>query len=145
MVDEEDPQEALIKLAKETEELALLEKENYSPLLKRWYPNPTAVAVVTLHSCYGAVLKQYLLKTSVLTNELVRVLHTAGNLEKVLIQMAAEDSAGAEGGGKGILSEMIPYQVDSIIFNLIKRWVDDRLRMARGCFNRAKETEVSSP
>ncbi|XP_064947629.1 protein unc-13 homolog [Musa acuminata AAA Group] len=145
VVDEEDPQEALIKLAKETEELALLEKENYSPLLKRWYPNPTAVAVVTLHSCYGAVLKQYLLKTSVLTNELVRVLHTAGNLEKVLIQMAAEDSAGAEGGGKGILSEMIPYQVDSIIFNLIKRWVDDRLRMARGCFNRAKETESWNP
>ncbi|RWW58622.1 hypothetical protein BHE74_00034490 [Ensete ventricosum] len=144
VVDEEDPHEGLIKLAKETEELALSEKENYSPLLKTWYPNPTAVAVVTLHSCYGAVLKQYLLKTSVLTNELVRVLHTAGNLEKVLIQMAAEDSVGTEDGGKVILSEMIPYQVDSIIFNHIKRWVDDRQRMARGCFNRAKETEVSS-
>ncbi|OAY72653.1 hypothetical protein ACMD2_25065, partial [Ananas comosus] len=111
----EDPSNILTELAKDTEQLALLEKETYSPVLKRWHPGPTALAVVTLHNCFGVVLKQYVAKITSLTNELVRVLQSAGRLEKALVQMVVEDSAECEDGGKGIVREMAPYEVDSIV------------------------------
>lgn len=140
---DEDPNDTLVNLAKETEKLAMFEKENYSHILKRWHPVPTAVAAVTLHHCFGIVLKQHLERVTGLTNELVRVLHTAGKLEKKLVQMAVEDSADAEDGGKRIMGEMISFEVDSVILNLMKNWIDERLRMGRECVFRAKETEVS--
>ncbi|KAK3190389.1 hypothetical protein Dsin_029950 [Dipteronia sinensis] len=92
--------EALLQLAKETEDLALRERESFSPVLKRWHPTAAGVAAVTLHQCYGAVLKQYLAGTSTLTSEIVGVLQRAGKLEKVLVQMVVEDSADCEDGGK---------------------------------------------
>ncbi|KAJ8505193.1 hypothetical protein OPV22_006079 [Ensete ventricosum] len=142
---DEDPNDTLVHLAKETERIALFEKETYSQTLKRWHPAPTAVAVATLHNCFGVVLKQHLARGSGLTNELVRVLHTAGKLERKLVQMGMEDSADADDGGKGIMREMSPYEVDSVILNLMKNWIDDRLRMATECVSRAKETESWNP
>lgn len=142
---DEDPNDTLVHLAKETERIALFEKETYSQTLKRWHPAPTAVAVVTLHNCFGVVLKQHLARGSGLTNELVRVLHTAGKLERKLVHMGMEDSADADDGGKGIMREISPYEVDSVILNLMKNWIDDRLRMATECVSRAKETEVTHP
>lgn len=142
-VEEQDPSEILIELAKDTEELAVVERETFSPVLSKWHSNPTAAAVVTFHNCYGIVLKQYLAKVTCLTNDLVRVLQSAGKLEKFLVQMVVEDSADCEDGGKGIVREMIPYEVDTIVVNLLKTWIDERLRIGKECVKRAKETEVS--
>ena len=136
--------EALIHLAKETEELALKEKLLFSPVLKKWHPIATGVAAVTLHACYGTLLKQYLVGVSSLSDETIAVLQRAGKLEKVLVQMVVEDSAECEDGGKAIVREMVPYEVDSIILNLLKQWTQEKLKKGKECLQRAKETEVSS-
>ncbi|KAM6565619.1 hypothetical protein CsatA_024747 [Cannabis sativa] len=105
-VKEEEASEALLQLAKETEELALKEREGFSPILKRWHSTAVGVAAVTLHSCYGAVLKQYLSGVSTLSCETVGVLQRAGKLEKMLVQMVVEDSVDCDDGGKSIVREM---------------------------------------
>ncbi len=140
----QEASEALLQLAKETEDLALKERESFSPILKRWHPTAAAVAAVTLHNCYGSVLKQYLGAISMLTVETVGVLQRAGKLEKLLVQMVVEDSAECEDGGKAIVREMVPYEVDSVILNLLKKWIDERLEKGRESLQRAKESEVSS-
>ncbi|KAF9608137.1 hypothetical protein IFM89_007523 [Coptis chinensis] len=142
---EEEASETLLHLAKETEEIAIEEKENFSPILKKWHPIAAGVAAMTLHDCYGVVLKQYLSGVSTLTNEAIRVLQRAGKLEKDLIQIVVEDSVDCEDGGKAIIREMVPYEVESIILGLIKTWVDERLKRLRNCFDRAKETETWNP
>lgn len=139
----EEVAEALTNLARETEELAMKEKVVFSPVLKKWHPIAGGVAAVTLHACYGTLLKQYLAGASPLTNETISVLQRAGKLEKVLVQMVVEDSAECEDGGKAIVREMVPYEVDSIIFNLLKQWMQERLKKGKECLQRAKETEVS--
>ncbi|ONK79557.1 uncharacterized protein A4U43_C01F7590 [Asparagus officinalis] len=142
---EEYPNEVLLQLTKEIKALAIYEKENFSPLLKQWHPVPSAVAVATIHSCFGIVLKQYMARITTLTNESIRVLQTAGKLEKILIQMVVEDSSECDDGGKGVVTEMIPYEVDSVVKNLMKNWINERLRIGRECFLRAKETESWNP
>ncbi|KAH7522041.1 hypothetical protein FEM48_Zijuj07G0095800 [Ziziphus jujuba var. spinosa] len=137
--------EVLLQLAKETEDLALKERESFSPILKRWHTTAAGVAAVTLHNCYGSVLRQYLGGISTLTNETVGVLQRAGKLEKLLVQMVVEDSAESDDGGKSIVREMVPYEVDSIIMNLLKRWIDERLKKGTECLCRAKETETWNP
>lgn len=102
------------------------------------------MAAVTLHNCYGAVLKQYLGGVSTLTSETVGVLQRAGKLEKMLVQMVVEDSVDCDDGGKSIVREMVPYEVDYVILNLLKKWIDERLTKGQECLNRAKETEVST-
>ena len=134
--------EALLQLAKETEDLAARERELFSPILKRWHPIAAGVAAVTLHQCYGAVLKQYLAGTSMLNSEIVGVLQRAAKLEKVLVQMVVEDSEECEDGGKEIVREMMPYEVDSIIMRLLRQWIDERLKQGKELLFRAKETEV---
>lgn len=138
---DEHPTNILIHLANDTEELTLFEKEVFSPVLKKWHPAPMAAAAVTIHSCFGIVLKQYLGKVTSLTNELVRVLISAGKLEKLLAQMAVEDSA--NDGGRWVMREMVPYEIDSIVGSLLKNWISERLRIGKECVDRAKETEVS--
>lgn len=140
---DDDPNDTMINLTKATENIAFVEKAKYSPLLKRWHPVSRAIAAVTLHSCYGAVLRQYMYKFSCLTKELANLLKIAGNLEKLLIQMVTEDTAESEEDGKEILHEITAYGVDSLLFKLIKHWVDDKLGVARQCINSAKESEVS--
>ncbi|KAK6161280.1 hypothetical protein DH2020_004661 [Rehmannia glutinosa] len=111
--------EVLIKLARETEELASKEKDIFSPVLKKWHPVAAGVAAVTLHSCYGTLLKQYLTGISSLMNETILVLQRAGKLEKVLVQMVVEDSVECEDG--------------------------ERLKMGKEYLQRAKETETWNP
>ncbi|KAM7485405.1 hypothetical protein LguiA_001414 [Lonicera macranthoides] len=59
-IEEQAVSEALLKLAQETEDLAYKEKELFSGILKKWHPLSAGVAAMTLHSCYGTLLKQYL-------------------------------------------------------------------------------------
>lgn len=138
-----DPGSVLIQLARDTEHLALFERRNFSPVLRRWHPAPVAVAAVTLHGCFGVVLRQYLSKVTILTEELVRVLHSASRLEKALAQMTAEDAADcADGRAKGIVGDMEPFEVESVVMGLLKAWMDDKLGLGRDCLLRARDTEV---
>lgn len=135
--------EAILQLAKEAEDLAFNEKEWFSPILKKWHPIALGVAAVTLHGCYGIVLKHYLACTSSLSNETVEVLQRAGKLEKFLVQMVVEDSTECEDGGKAIVREMVPYEVETVIIGLLKQWIADRLKKGKDYVERAKEVEVS--
>ena len=139
----EEAAKMLLELSKETEELALRERECFSPILKRWYSVAAGVASVSLHQCYGSILMQYLSGRSTITKETVEVLQTAGKLEKVLVQMVAEESEECEDGGKGLVREMVPYEVDSIILRLLKQWTEEKLKAVHECLSRAKEAEVS--
>jgi len=139
---DDEPSEILARLAKDAEQLALSEQDNFSPVLKRWHPFPGAAAVVTLHSCYGAVLKQYLAKATCLTNELVHVLHAAGRLEKALVQMMVEDVADSDDGGKSVVREVVPYDVEALLLRFLRTWIEEKLRIAKECLLRAKDTEV---
>ncbi|CDO99278.1 unnamed protein product [Coffea canephora] len=145
VVEMEEASEVLIKLANETERLAAMEKEIFSPVLKKWHPVAAGVAAVTLHTCYGTLLKQYLVATSALTEETTTLLHRAGKLEKVLVQMVVEDSVECEDGGKAIVREMVPYEVDSIILNRMKQWIQEILKKGKELLLRAKETETWNP
>ncbi|CAN6486171.1 unnamed protein product [Victoria cruziana] len=137
--------EILIVLAKETEDLAGKEKENFSPVLKKWHPVCAAVAAASLHNCYGVVLKQYLNNFSELTKDAAMVLQTAGKLEKLLVQMAVEDSVDCEDGGKGIIREMVPYESESTMMSLFKSWINSRLSVVGEYILKAKDTETWNP
>ncbi|XAR48942.1 hypothetical protein NMG60_11031936 [Bertholletia excelsa] len=126
--------EALVHIARETEELALEEKVVFSPVLTKWHPFAAGVAAVTLHTCYGALLRQFLAGMSSLTNETIRVLKRAEKLEKVLVHLVTEDTEEWEDGGRTIAREIIPYEVDSIKSNLLQQWIQ-----------RAKEIETWNP
>ncbi|KAM3262167.1 hypothetical protein ACQJBY_052706 [Aegilops geniculata] len=131
----DDTSGILTQLARDTEELAQWERECFSRELRRWHPFPAAVAAATLHGCYGVVLKQYLGKAVCLTDELVRVLHAAGRLEKALVQMVVDDD------GEPVVREVVPYDVESVVVGFLRTWVEERLRVARECLLRAKDTE----
>ncbi|XP_050217002.1 protein unc-13 homolog [Mercurialis annua] len=137
--------EALLQLAKETEYLASRERESFSPILKKWQPIAASVAAVTLHHCYGAVLKQYLAGMAILNSESVEVLERAGKLEKFLVQMVVEDSADCDDGGKSIVREMVPFEVDSVIIRVMKQWIEDKLKKGRECLLRARDSETWNP
>ncbi|KAL3828275.1 hypothetical protein ACJIZ3_017077 [Penstemon smallii] len=137
--------EVLIRLARETDELASKEKDIFSSVLKKWHPMSAGVAAVTLHTCYGTLLKQYLTGTSSVMNETILVLQRAGKLEKALVQMVVEDSAECEDGGKAIVREMVPYEVDSLILKLFRQWIQERLKKVRDNLQRVKESETWNP
>uniref|UniRef100_A0A0D3FDK8 MHD1 domain-containing protein n=1 Tax=Oryza barthii TaxID=65489 RepID=A0A0D3FDK8_9ORYZ len=143
--DDEDPGDILARLAGDTEHIALSERDAFGPVLRRWHPFPGAVTAVTLHGCFGVVLKQYLGKATGLSNELVHVLHAAGRLEKALVQMVVEDVADSDDGGKSVVREVVPYDVESIVFGFLRTWVEERLKICRECMLRAKETESWMP
>ncbi|XP_027364413.1 protein unc-13 homolog [Abrus precatorius] len=137
--------EILLHLAQETENLALKERENFTAMLKKWYPAAGAVAALMLHNCYGHVLRQYLSEVTSLTHETVEVLQRAEKLEKVLLQMVVENSVDGEDNGNTVLREMVPYEVDSIILNLLKKWINESLHKGKECLQRGKETETWNP
>ncbi|GMJ01997.1 CELLULOSE-RELATED DUF810 [Hibiscus trionum] len=141
----EESSVTMLKFAKRTEELAEKEREIFSPILKRWHSIAAGVAVVTLHQCYGALLKQYLTGTRLLNRQVVGVLQGAAKLEQLLVQMVVEDSEECEDGGKGIVTQMAPYEVDSIILRLLRQWIDERLKQGKDLLDRAKETEPWNP
>ncbi|KAH0691368.1 hypothetical protein KY289_018726 [Solanum tuberosum] len=141
----DDVIETLIKLANATEELATKEKEVFTPVLKKWHPIAAGVAAVTLHTCYGTLLRQYLAGTTFLTSETALLLQRAGKLEKVLVQMVVEDSVDSEDGGKLMMREMIPYEVDSIKINLLRKWIQDSLKKGKDVLVRSKDSETWNP
>uniref|UniRef100_A0A0D3HEK7 MHD1 domain-containing protein n=1 Tax=Oryza barthii TaxID=65489 RepID=A0A0D3HEK7_9ORYZ len=141
-----EPGVVLTQLARDTEELAVVERRSFSPVLRRWHPAPVAVAAVTLHGCYGVVLRQYLGKVTILSEELVRVLQSASRMEKAMAQMTAEDAADCrDDRAKAIVGDMEPYEVDSVVMGLLKVWMDDRFKITMDCLARAKETESWIP
>jgi hypothetical protein len=138
-----DPSIVLMQLARDTEQLAMFERQNFSLVLRRGHPAPVAVAAVTLHGCFGVVLRHYLGKVNILTEELVRVLHLASKLEKALAQMTAEDAADCDNGrAKAVVGDMEPYEVETVVMGLLKTWMDDKLMLCRDCILRAKDNEV---
>uniref|UniRef100_A0ACD5WTX6 Uncharacterized protein n=1 Tax=Avena sativa TaxID=4498 RepID=A0ACD5WTX6_AVESA len=142
ITDHQDDSSGIVtRLAKDTEELALSERESFSPTLGLWHPFPTAVAAATLHGCFGVVLKQYVAKAVCLTDELVRVLHAASRLEKVLVQMVMEDVADSDDSGKAVVREVVPYDVETVVVGFLRTWIEERLRVANECLVRAKDTE----
>ncbi|KAL1536154.1 protein unc-13 [Salvia divinorum] len=141
----QEASEMLMKLAGKIEELAMKEKDTFSPLLKRWHPIAAGVAAVTLHTCYGGLLKQYLAGKSPLMNETVKVLQRAGKLEKSLVQLVVEDSMECEDGSKAIVREMVLYEVDTIIHKQMKQWIQDKLSKGKEHVLRAKQTETWNP
>jgi len=136
-----DFREILLQLAQETEDLAIKERENFTPMLRKWHPAAGAVAAMMMHSCYGHVLRQYLGEVTSLTRETVEVLQRAEKVEKVLLQMVVEECG--EDNAKPAMKEMVPYEVDSIILNLLRKWINESLSSGKDCLQRAKETEVS--
>ncbi|WZY90302.1 hypothetical protein YC2023_047037 [Brassica napus] len=84
-------------------------------------------------------------RRSFISRDTVEVLQTAGKLEKVLVQMVAEDSEEFDDGGKGLVQEMVPYEVDSIILRLLRQWIEENLKRVQECLFRAKETETWNP
>lgn len=135
--------EVLLQLAQETEAMVMKERQHFTPMLKKWHSTAGAVAALTLHTCYGQVLRQYISGVTSLTTESVQVLQRAGKLEKVIVQIVVEDSTECEDGGKTVVREMVPYDVDSVILRLLGKWTDESLQKARESLQRAKETEVS--
>lgn len=139
---EEDPCETLMYVAAQTKELARVEKEVYSRVLRQWHPCPTAVAAATLHGCFGALLKRHVSRMACgLSSE---VLHAASKLDKSLLQMAAEDRP-LHGRQTEIAAAMTPYDVDATILGLVKGWMDDRLTMGAECVRRARDSESWNP
>lgn len=58
--------------------------------------------------------------------------------------MVVEENVDCKDGGKGIVREMEPYEVDTVILNLMKSWIEERMKKGRECLEKAKETEVYS-
>ncbi|KAK1413646.1 hypothetical protein QVD17_35422 [Tagetes erecta] len=137
--------EKLIQLAIGTEELGLREKETFSPVLKAWNLFSAGVAAATLHTCYGNLLRQFLAANPMISNETVVVLQRADKLEKVLVNMVVEDSIECEDGGKAVVREMVPYDVDSIVLKYLRQWIQDCLKRVKDVVETAKETETWNP
>lgn len=129
-------------LAQEITELALTERETYSPILKIWHPLAAGVAVVTLHGCYGNELKQFVNRINELTPDAVLVLIAADRLEKQLVQIAVEDSVESDDGGKAIIREMPPYEAEAVIATLVKSWIRTRIDRLKEWADRNLQQEV---
>ena len=129
-------------LAKDVGDLAVNEKEVFSPILKNWHPFAAGVAVATLHACYGNELKQFISGIGELTPDAVQVLRAADKLEKDLVQIAVGDSVDSDDGGKAIIREMPPYEADSAIANLVKSWMKTRLDRMKELVDQNVQQEV---
>ncbi|KAL8128623.1 hypothetical protein V2J09_017778 [Rumex salicifolius] len=132
----------LCVLAQEVTELAVNEKEVYSPILKAWHPLAAGAAVATLHKCYGNELKQFVSGISELTPDAVQVLISADKLEKQVVQIAVDDAVESEDGGKDIIKEMPPYEAESLIATLVKSWITTRVDRMKEWVDRCMQHEV---
>lgn len=112
-------------------------------MLKKWHQAAGTVATVMLHNFYGHELRQYLSEVTPLTCETVELLQRAENLEKVLNQVVVEDSTKGEDNRKTVVRGMVPYEVDSIVLNLLRKWIHESMHKGKEYLQRAKETEVS--
>ncbi|KAK9149313.1 hypothetical protein Scep_008070 [Stephania cephalantha] len=132
-------------LAKDIGELANNEREIYSPILKKWHPLAAGVAVATLHSCYQNELKQFVVGLTELTPDAVQVLESADKLEKDLVQIAVEESVDSEDGGKAVIREMPPFEIEGVIALLMKEWISTRVDVLKTCVERSLQQEVWNP
>ncbi|KAH7415859.1 hypothetical protein KP509_14G063400 [Ceratopteris richardii] len=135
----------LVSLANDTIELIRKERNKFSPVLKYWHPSAGSLAAATLHSCFSRELKQYLSGVTVLTNECVEILQTADNLERELVQIAVEDAADSDDGGKGVIREMVPFDAKSTIASLSKGWIQERVGRLREWIDRNVSQEDWNP
>ncbi|CAK7353190.1 unnamed protein product [Dovyalis caffra] len=140
-----NPLPVLAILAKDVGDLAVNEKQVFSPILKRWHPFSAGVAVATLHACYGNEIKQFISGIVELTPDAVQVLRAADKLEKDLVQIAVEDSVDSDDGGKAIIREMPPYEAEAAIANLVKAWIKARLDRLKEWVDRNLQQEVWNP
>ncbi|XP_022754595.1 uncharacterized protein LOC111302943 [Durio zibethinus] len=140
-----NPLPILAILAKDVGELAVHEKQVFSPILKGWHPLAAGVAVATLHSCYANEIKQFISGIMELTPDAVQVLRAADKLEKDLVQIAVEDAVDSDDGGKAIIREMPPYEAESAIANLVKGWIKTRLDRLKEWVDRNLQQEVWNP
>ncbi|WCJ29520.1 hypothetical protein M5689_011150 [Euphorbia peplus] len=140
-----NPLPVLAILAKDVGEVAVNEKQLYSPVLKRWHSFAAGVAVATLHACYGNELKQFISGIVELTPEAVQVLRAADKLEKDLVQIAVEDSVDCDDGGKAIIREMPPYEAETVIANLVRGWIRERLDRLKEWIDRNLQQELWKP
>ncbi|XP_015898517.3 protein unc-13 homolog [Ziziphus jujuba] len=132
-------------LAQDASELAFSEKAIFSPVFKRWHPLAAGVGVATLHSCYGNELKQFVAGISELTPSTIEVLRAADKLEKDLVQIAVEDSVDSDDGGKSVIREMLPYEAEAVIANLVKAWIKTRVDRLKEWVDRNLQQEVWNP
>ncbi|KAM1022433.1 hypothetical protein ACFX15_042569 [Malus domestica] len=139
------PLPVLAILAKDVGELAVKEKEVFSPILKRWHPFAAGVAVATLHACYANEIKQFISGIVELTPDAVQVLTAADKLEKDLVLIAVLDSVDSDDGGKAIIREMPPYEAETAIANLVKVWIKTRVDRLKEWIDRNLEQEVWNP
>lgn len=137
-----NPLPVLSILAKDVGELAVSEKEVFSPILKTWHPFAAGVAVATLHACYGNELKQFISGITELTPDAVQVLRSADKLEKDLVNIAVEDSVDSDDGGKAIIREMPPFESEGVIANLVKVWIKTRVDRLKEWVDRNLQQEV---
>jgi hypothetical protein len=134
---------ALSILAKKTSDLAIKEKNVYSPILKKWHPLPAGVAVATLHACFENELKQFTAGLTELTPDAAQVLKAADKLEKDLIHIAIEDSMDIADGGKSLVKQMPPYEAGTVMANLVKAWIKEQVDKLKGCTDQKLEQEVT--
>lgn len=142
---QQNPLPILCILAQEIIEVSLNEKDVYSPVLKRWHPLSAGVAVATLHSSYANELKQFVSGINELSPDVVQVLLAADKLEKLLVQIAVEDSVESEDGGKAIIQEMTPFEAEAMIVDLVRAWIRTRVDRLREWVDRNLQQEVWSP
>ncbi|MBA0710322.1 hypothetical protein Golax_025305, partial [Gossypium laxum] len=105
-------------------ELAVHEKQVFSPILKAWHPLAAGITE--------------------LTPDAVQVLRAADKLEKDLVQIAVEDAVDSDDGGKAIIREMPPYEAETAIANLVKGWIKTRLDRLKEWVDRNLQQEVGT-
>ncbi|KAL6215570.1 hypothetical protein ACLB2K_014999 [Fragaria x ananassa] len=140
-----NPLPVLAILAKDVGELAVKEKQLFSPILKIWHPFAAGVAVATLHACYANEIKQFISGIAELTPDAVQVLRAADKLEKDLVLIAVEDSVDSDDGGKAIIREMPPYEAEAAIANLVKVWIKTRVDRLKEWIDRNVQQEEWNP
>uniref|UniRef100_A0A0E0AIF5 MHD1 domain-containing protein n=1 Tax=Oryza glumipatula TaxID=40148 RepID=A0A0E0AIF5_9ORYZ len=139
------PVPVLSILAKAIGDLATKEKTVYSPILKKWHPLATSVAVATLHSCFGNEIKQFIAGLTELTPDAAQVLKAADKLEKDLVNIAVEDSVNIDDDGKLFIREMLPYEAENVMANLVKAWVKERVDRLKGWIDKNLQHETWNP
>ncbi|XWS26348.1 hypothetical protein CRYUN_Cryun26dG0024700 [Craigia yunnanensis] len=140
-----NPLPVLAILAEDVGELAVHEKQVFSPILKGWHPLAAGVAVATLHACYANEIKQFISGIVELTPDAVQVLRATDKLEKDLVQIAVEDAVDSDDGGRAIIHEMPPYEANAAISNLVKGWIKTRLDRLKEWVDRNLQQELPIP
>ncbi|KAM3229310.1 hypothetical protein ACQJBY_060283 [Aegilops geniculata] len=140
-----NPVPVLAMLAKDISDLASKEKNIYSPILKKWHPLASGVAVTTLHSCFGNELKQFMVGRTKFTPDTAQVLNAADKLEKNLVNIAVEDFLDSDDGGKSLIRQMPPYEAENAIAALVKGWMKERVDKLKEWVDQSLQQETWNP